>query len=341
MTVSRALRGQPGVSPELARRIARIAESLGYRPNPLVQALMTQVRAGRVSHDSHTIGLLVPQLDDPQWGRQEWMRRCIHGAQARAHATGFQIELFKWQRRQMSDERMDQILKARGIRGVVIAPIALPGVDLNLDWNRYAAAAVGATLRRPRLHRVRHHAFHSIQLVIEKLRSMGCRRIGLALSTQSAARVDHFWEAGFVQAQRIREDPERFRLIYQPEIFESAGLLRWLKRERPDGLVIPDHRCYTWLCEAGIKMPGDLAVAAVNRYSQPAELAGIDQQFDAIGAAAVDLVVEQLHRGEFGIPSWPKDVLMDGLWVTGRTATAAPSRRQVSRRRAAAATAGH
>jgi hypothetical protein len=70
-------------------------------------------------------------------------------------------------------------------------------------------------------------------------------------------------------------------------------------------------------------MPADLAVATVNRYSQPVELAGIDQQFVAMGAATVDLVVEQYSHGEFGVPQHLKDVLMHGIWIPGRTVPAA------------------
>ncbi len=43
--------------------------------------------------------------------------------------------------------------------------------------------------------------------------------------------------------------------------------------------------------------------------------AGIDQNGERVGAAAVDLVVEQLHANEFGLPQNPKTVLIEGRWV--------------------------
>jgi hypothetical protein len=48
--------------------------------------------------------------------------------------------------------------------------------------------------------------------------------------------------------------------------------------------------------------------------------AGIDQSGERVGAAAVDLVVEQLHANEFGRPPNPKTVLIEGRWVPGKTA---------------------
>lgn len=68
-----------------------------------------------------------------------------------------------------------------------------------------------------------------------------------------------------------------------------------------------------------ITVPKDLAVVQLNRNSEPRELAGIDQDLEAVGAAAVDLVVERLYHSEFGIPDRPKDVLIEGRWIEGTT----------------------
>jgi LacI family transcriptional regulator len=48
-SVSRALRGDPNVSLKTQERIARIAEEMGYRPNPFVSAFTAQVRGYRRS----------------------------------------------------------------------------------------------------------------------------------------------------------------------------------------------------------------------------------------------------------------------------------------------------
>lgn len=45
MTVSRALRNQPSSASATRQRIQQIAERLGYRPNPLVSALMSYRRS--------------------------------------------------------------------------------------------------------------------------------------------------------------------------------------------------------------------------------------------------------------------------------------------------------
>ena len=53
-TVSRALKGLPGVSPELRQEIAQLAEKQGYRPNPFAMSLRYNT--------TRTIGVVVPDL---------------------------------------------------------------------------------------------------------------------------------------------------------------------------------------------------------------------------------------------------------------------------------------
>ncbi|MBI3887007.1 MAG: LacI family DNA-binding transcriptional regulator [Opitutae bacterium] len=331
MTVSRALRGQPGVAVELAARIRRLAASVGYRPNPLVQALMAQVRGGRVRRGTNVIAMLVPQLEEPGWGHKEWVQRLIRGAEQRAATVGFRLEPFYWQRAEMADKRIDEILQARGIRGVVVGPLARPGADLHLDWNRYAVAAIGATLAQPRLHRVRNHAFHSAQLAVARLRAAGCQRIGLALSLLSGQRADQLWQAGFLLADHAQPPRARAALIHQPPRLERDEFFAWFRRARPDGLLLVENLAYTWLREARIPVPARVAVAQLNRNTEPAELAGVDQHLEAVGAAAVDLVVERLYHNEFGVPDRPKDVLIEGSWVAGTTVPPARAEKPLSR----------
>lgn len=323
MTVSRALRRQPGVSPEVQQRVLRVAESIGYRPNPLVQTLMEQVRTGRVGPGAATIALLMPQFDNAAWGKSDWLHRIVDGVQARAKVRGFHLEIFRWTHEQMSDERLDRVLKARGVRGVVIAPLAQAGGGVNLDWSHFAAAAIGASMTHPKLHRVRYHAFHGAQLAVQKLQEAGCRRIGLAMAAPSSARVEQMWEGGFIVGQPHLPLQTRGKLVYLPSVLEQGPFLAWLRKAKIDGLVVGGdngRRIYEWLKESGKRVPTDVAIAFLNLMGAGlAGAAGIDQEFEALGATGFDMVVEQCYHNERGIPAKPRDVLIDGRWIDGFT----------------------
>ncbi len=53
------------------------------------------------------------------------------------------------------------------------------------------------------------------------------------------------------------------------------------------------------------------------------DMAGVDQGHELAGAAAVDIVVEQLHHNEYGVPKTARGVFIEGTWRPGPSA---PSR---------------
>jgi len=76
-TVSRALTVPEQVSAATRERVVAAAAQLGYRPNPTARGL----RMGR----THTLGLLVPDLENP------YFASVTKGVQARARAAGYAL----------------------------------------------------------------------------------------------------------------------------------------------------------------------------------------------------------------------------------------------------------
>jgi LacI family transcriptional regulator/LacI family repressor for deo operon, udp, cdd, tsx, nupC, and nupG len=60
-TVSRALRGNSRISPQVRELVQRLAEEMGYTPNAVAQSLKGQ--------RTHTVGLVVTSISDPFYGR--------------------------------------------------------------------------------------------------------------------------------------------------------------------------------------------------------------------------------------------------------------------------------
>jgi LacI family transcriptional regulator len=57
----------------------------------------------------------------------------------------------------------------------------------------------------------------------------------------------------------------------------------------------------------------------LNCFPESCDCAGTGRGIESVGAAAVDLVVQQLEHNERGIPEVPKTVLIDLEWVDGKT----------------------
>jgi LacI family transcriptional regulator len=89
---------------------------------------------------------------------------------------------------------------------------------------------------------------------------------------------------------------------------------------------------FPWLKEHGRRIPRDVGVIQLEWRASHAEISGMNQHNDAVGEAAVDLVVSQIHHNETGIPVFPRATLIGASWVDGESV-----RPQTARRPAAAA----
>src|SRR5512145_702370 len=69
MTVSLALRNHPRIPRSTRERIQTIARELGYRPNPMVHALMAEVRARRPVTSATTLAFITAFPTRDGWRR--------------------------------------------------------------------------------------------------------------------------------------------------------------------------------------------------------------------------------------------------------------------------------
>jgi hypothetical protein len=69
-----------------------------------------------------------------------------------------------------------------------------------------------------------------------------------------------------------------------------------------------------------LSVPEDIGLAYLYRTSdEMGRAAGIDGNLSAVGAAALDLVVEKLNANFTGSSNHPKEVLIKGTWHGGAT----------------------
>src|SRR6187455_957600 len=92
--VSLALRNDPVLPARTRTRLRRLADAMGYRPNVLVAALMTQVRARHAHRAAEVIGFLTggPQPDD--WRNHSAAVGFYDGARRRAEELAMRLEPF-------------------------------------------------------------------------------------------------------------------------------------------------------------------------------------------------------------------------------------------------------
>lgn len=319
MTVSLALRRDPSLPAATRERITALAQRMGYRRNPLVSALMAGLRTRRTEgHDANVIAYVESFGPEATPQQAASLARYRAGAAEGAAVHGYRLERFRLGGDGLTEARLEQVLEARGIRGVVFAPLPQIGSVLTRSWRNHALAAVGYSLAQPRLHRAVNHQVHSIRLAITELTALGYRRFGFVVSRHEDARTERNWMSAILLARHEMAGTERSAHLFLEERVERSSLVAWCRAERPEVIVTTEEQIDLMLRRTrGLERLGfaHLHLTQTQRGS-----AGIDQKNERVGAAAVDLAVEQLHANLYGLPENPKTVLIEGRWERGTTA---------------------
>jgi LacI family transcriptional regulator len=320
MTVSRALRDSPAVSRATRQRIQKIAQRLGYRPDPGLTRLLEAIRFRKQNRQPNVLAYLTAYDQRGGWRRHPTQRICFEGASRRAAECGYRLEEFWVMEPGMTDLRLSQIIRARGIEGVIIAPLPAPRLVLQkFCWEWFSAVEVGYSLALPALHRVCSHQFQSVMLLAEKLHAAGYQRIGLAMSRQHDERVHHHWRAGHLAAHSLWGVGDGRHLMFLSPDWSRDTFQQWLKRCRPDAIITIGPSVGEWLAELDWRVPRDLGLANVDVALDAPGVTGIDQSPQLIGSAAIDLLLSLIQHHERGVPAVPRVTKVQGTFVPGRT----------------------
>jgi LacI family transcriptional regulator len=312
-TVSKALRSDPTIPAARRAEIRRIADSLGYRPNPLVAALMARLHGHRRRNDPHHLAWIDLWPDDQEAARTTDFKLMLRGAQQRAAGLGYQIEVHRVARNNISAARLHEILVSRSQWGLIIPPVPAPAATYALDLEGMTGVTIGTSLHDPVMHRVASNLFQGSQLACRKLRERGFRRLGLALSPAMNQRVEEKWLGAFLAEQWLWPRADRIPpLLVKAD--GDADFLAWRNRYQPDAIVIAEPFVEKWNRASRARGAPPPVVWLRRIESMPHPAFAIDTRPDQMGAAAVELVVGQIHRNERGSPKIPHTLLLDGVW---------------------------
>ena len=318
MAVSLALRNSPKISAATAARIRQLADELGYRPNPMVSALMTQLRHAREVKKQSVLAYVTAFPTEGGWRRPGPLLAFHDGAQRRAAELGYTLEEWWLRRPGMTERRFCDILSTRDIHGMIVAPLPVGASELEFDWPHFAAASISYSLAAPQLNRASNDHFSAINIAIQELTALGYNRIGLAIPEESDVRVRQQWTAAMLSYQQHIRLSERV-----PTLFNSAPASRsfanWFQEHQPHAVMSLGSDCLRVFAELGLRVPQDVGFVNLALMPDDREMAGVNQYSDLVGAAAVDLVDAQLRRNERGVPRHAKTVLISGEWVPGPT----------------------
>ncbi len=328
VTVSLALRNHPSISKKTCERIAKIAEEMGYKPDPALSALMYYRWGVRNVKYQATIAWInfgrTPLKDDG------FNYQIFQGAQKRCDELGYMLEEFRLVDMGMNFKRLSEVLYSRNIQGVLLGTQARKIGHISTKtfaWNQFSVLTFGFSLISPKLDVVIDAQYRTGRLVVRKLKSLGYRRIGYVSTKAFDERTDSNFLAGYLAEQMRFPEANRIPPLIMTDGRDDFGqrCREWYRRHKPDavfdaignfkGVLSPEERSHCGIALHNLQANTDPFYA------------GVVQNIDLIGRVGVDEVVAMIHANRRGIPLLARRITVEGMWRDGESAPRVNSRK--------------
>lgn len=318
-TVSRALRDDPKISPEVRERVRSAAVKLKYAPNPLVQSLMT-LRRSRSETVGETMALITNYPHD-DWPQKDVCRWYFSGMAKRARQLGYRIEVFSLEAMNHDPERLRSVLKARNIRGAILGFSRDLEQPVSPKIEGLCVVGLSTYFRDLAVDRVHLNGFHNVKLAVHHLRSLGYQRPALISPVSNNQIVGGQWTAAALDEQWQRPKEEQCPpFMVDGSQVNMKQFRAWFERHRPDALIAYKSPVIELLERMRLKVPEDIGVAYLYGTERERQnMAGIDGNLEQVGAAAVELLAQKIQTNERGIPDHAREVMIAGSWRDGPT----------------------
>lgn len=304
-TVSRALRDSEEINPETRARIRAVAESMGYRPNPVARALQ-----GR---RTQTLGVVVTRLSDP------FHTEVVQGIEKVAQAHGYGLLLSLSHEDPAKERAIVEMLAAKQVDGIIVAASRLGSRYLPLlEALRIPIVLINSHQTGPYVYSVATDNVHGGYLATRYLIDLGHRAIAY-IGNRRGGRSNQDRYRGYRQALREVGLSPRPEWVVKGDGRVGAGeaAMRRLLEVSPRPTAV---FCYNDLTaigalraavQAGIRVPEDLSIIGFDgleegSYVFPA-LTTVAQPRQQLGRLAAEMLLEILN----GRPS-PRRILLQG-----------------------------
>lgn len=274
-TVSDALRGANAVAPDTRAHVWLAAKKLGYRRNPALSLIMTQLRQRKSGQFLGTVALVGSGTEMHSHSLR------IRGCERRAAERGYSYNYFCAGERPHAG--LSRIFRMRGIVGAVVvdgpvpddlagSAVACPVVAIGMQSGRSGIPCVS-----PDYHQIAFEGFGH-------LREAQCRRI---ITVVHADRLVKERLAGGVYAAQAGV-PRKNRLPVVSIDSTGRSQASVLKRMDPDGIML------FGVDRVQLGAPGHCPWISLDLRPSD-EAAGFDHQHELLGEKAVDILHDRIR----------------------------------------------
>lgn len=297
-TVSRALRGDPQISPPTRERIRKLADGLGYVPNVAARSLVSQL--------THTFGLITPDVTDPIHGQvvTAFHERAAHLGYSVIVANGYwdpdtEREAF----RTFTSHRVDGVVTmgcslrpTEVVERVAPTPVVFIGSENRILLDSDDDLAKGC---------IQAEDLDGVRQIVDHLLERGYQHISYLSGRVPASQLLR----RYALMEAISERGRTLAGLHSLEEANPEGFLkaaRAIKQQGPDAVVCYDDKTALNLMDSfrdvGVRVPDDMAVVGFDdipfaRISNP-RLTTVSQPVESMTEMAANMLVQALEEGE-------------------------------------------
>ena len=293
-TVSRALRGLDGVSPELRQKIEQLAETNGYRPNPFAVSLRYDT--------TRTIGIVVPDVSFNQYAH------IVKSIDAEARKAGYMCIITDSDDSYEKEADCLELLLNMHVEGIIICPAQDTTDFSQLLRLRQTNIPIVLFDRAPDIgiSSVIINDAASARQATNTLIDGGARRIAF-LGGPNVMKQNTDRKHGYLEALRESGITIQTELVKCHPISFTTGLsdtLELLSLPEPPDAILATHgllgiSALQAITSRGLRIPDDVALIAymsdwVSEMSHP-RISFVKQNLREIGCKALRLLLDQMN----------------------------------------------
>jgi len=314
-TVWLTVKNSPKIPPTTRERISKLAEKMGYRPDPVLSHL-AKARWKEATPKPETIAW----IEEPS----EWKGNAPqYFAQAceQARGRGYKIERFELAYQESPASLGDQLWKA-GFRAILVHHLFRASWRTEFPWERFVAVAVQPNRYSRFLHCVKSSARSGCASAFQAILEHGYQRIGVILQHSRLNPMEPSRMGALLHLKRTLKDalPKIPVLDLTHKSNHAKEVKAWMQKQKPDVVLGLAPSVVHLISEVGYTIPVDVAFACLNRSSAvDPRIAGVDTRHDLLLERAICLLDFLINSNEYGIPEDPYDLVIHQKWRNGKT----------------------
>jgi DNA-binding LacI/PurR family transcriptional regulator len=316
-TICLALKNSPSIPLQTRLRVQAVAEELGYRPNVAARNLAL-LRGDKAGTRCLPIAWLNQEPSRHHWRQDPEARVCFESARRRTEELGYHLEEIWTREPGMTAGRLVQIIRARGIEGVLL-PVhrSFEFSLLTASWNECALVGINDHRLAEWVDVVCLDHYRNAEMIFRHARRLDAGRIGLALTAQFDAASNGLVQGCFYRHQADMAASERVPVCVMSGDAEAdqKAFEEWLDEYAPEIVVTAEASLASRAQEAGFHA----LWIGLGSTGGPFD-GGVEESVGEIASLAVDCVVEKMRRFERGVRESTRVHLLKGVWSEPRVA---------------------